>query len=187
MGVKVEGCECAWAAVLCGPSCRCALEPRAMAQHQASRRGICCWLPSRWSLSSAAPYIRGEARGSQHGEVRGEVNKRGSVHSSFLLRKPLESVDMDVQSPGDSSRQGPMQEPSLVAAGAERRGAELPTGSSTRNGHSLNECPRDPGWGSWWPGSSLSLCEGPTTPGSICCPRCRERTAFQGIPACTWL
>ena len=80
--------------------------------------------------ASAAPYIHGEACESHRGQVHGEVTKGGSVHASVLLRKPLESVGVEVQSPGGSSRQGQTQEPSSTLAGGGGVGAELLQGSS---------------------------------------------------------
>lgn len=69
--------------------------PRALAQCQAS--------PSSLSFRNLL-----HLRGGLHVPARAgawQVTKEGSVHPSFLLREPLESVEAGVQSPGGSSRQ----------------------------------------------------------------------------------
>lgn len=86
--------------------------PRALAQRQASRWGICQWQPSPSSLSFRNLL---HLRGGLHVPARAgawQVTKEGSVHPSFVLREPLESVEAGVRSPGGSSRQGQTQPPS---------------------------------------------------------------------------
>lgn len=177
------------AAVLRGPPCRFTLDPRAMAQRQASRWGTCRWLPSPWSPSFSSPLHPwgGLRKPSWTGAWR---SHRGRLCPRLVSAQ---------ETTGVSRRGSPISRGQLKTrtnAGAQlytsrgRRGggrAAPEVIGHARNGHSLNERPGEPGWGSRWPGFSLSLCEVPTTLGSICCPRCRERTAFQGIPDCMWL
>lgn len=138
-----------------------------------SQAGHCPRLPFPWSRDFRS--------------LRGGVRKPGARCVAKLLREALctphfRSGNHWHQWGRWSSTQGAAQDQDKCSSPV----VTTDRGWQSCHTRSLNERPGGPGSGSQWPGLSPRPCE-ITTRGSTSCPHCREKTAFQGIPACTWL